>query len=77
MLDIKSTEPWRGRTFLISTRNIKLLNYCDRVIFMNNGAITYNGDCERFMQTEIYEDYTRLAPKRNQEIENLTQPVVS
>jgi ABC-type multidrug transport system ATPase subunit len=39
-------EPWTSRTFLISTNNTKLLEFVDRVIFVDKGNILFKGTYE-------------------------------
>ena len=39
-------DPWKEKTFILSTNNTKLLEFVDRVIYIENGSIRYFGSFE-------------------------------
>ena len=69
---IKTEEFWSEKTFILSTNNPRLLDSCKRVIFIENGVITYNGDTEGFKNMHQYQEMIlqqEQEEKKNRNIE--------
>lgn len=56
MESIKNDDFWNKRTFVMSTNNLGLLKYADRVIFMENGKIVAIDTPEKIIKLKEYSD---------------------
>lgn len=43
----------KDKTFIITANNYKVLDYADRVVFMEHGRILFNGSVEEFKKSKI------------------------
>lgn len=43
----------KDKTFIITANNYKVLEYADRVIFLERGSITFNGTVQQFKNSNI------------------------
>ena len=59
LTNISQRSPWNTKTYVISTRSFKMLEFVDRVIYMKKGQITFSGSFEEFQKTQDYENYLR------------------
>ena len=53
MKEITNSRIWREKTFLITTNNLNLLDYCDRVIVMSLGRVDFYGSTEEFREESL------------------------
>jgi ABC-type multidrug transport system fused ATPase/permease subunit len=51
---INNEDPWKEKSFVISTNKVKFLEYCDKVLFMKNGEIIFDGVPEEFKKSKEY-----------------------
>ena len=56
MEGIKSKPIWREKTFVISTNNIKMFDYADKVAFMRNGNVEFFGKYEDMLEVDYIRD---------------------
>ena len=56
---ITSTEPWIERTFLVTSRDLRLLDHFQRVLFMEKGRIVFDGSTEDYKMSEWYRGYSQ------------------
>ena len=61
-------KPWDERTFVLSTNNTKLLDFVDRVIFMDRGQISFNGTPEEFRNNPSFQSYLKDSAEENKEV---------
>ena len=53
MKHISTVAPWNHRTFVITTSNLRVLDFCNRVIFIDKGRIAFNGPVNEIRQTNL------------------------
>lgn len=46
-----------GHSFLVTTQRYSFLDHCDRILFLNNGEIEFNGKLEEFKKNEDYRKF--------------------
>ena len=51
---LKKDELWKDRTYVIASNESKLLQHVDRVIYMQEGRMEFEGSVEDFLKTNIY-----------------------
>ena len=51
MEGIRSREAWKGKTFIISTNNIKMFDYADKIAILEEGCMEFFGTREEMMQS--------------------------
>ena len=49
MEGIREGEEMKGKTFIISTNNIKMFDYADKIVFMVDGRVDFFGTYEQMM----------------------------
>ena len=58
--EFKNNEFWKGKTLILASTDLSLVDSSDQIVFMNNGAIMHDGTPSSFKKTE---DYTELVGK--------------
>lgn len=46
-----------GHTFIVTTQRYSFLNHVDRILFLNEGKIEFNGSYQDFLKIEKYQDF--------------------
>jgi ABC-type multidrug transport system fused ATPase/permease subunit len=64
---------WAGRARVLATHRLSVLPLCDRVLFLEDGAITLQGTYDQLLErSEVFRDFVRREAVRKKEA---TQPV--
>ena len=58
---------WSQKTYIISTRKISVLKKMDKVIFMEDGKITFFGPFEQLKDKKEFIEYAQEEEENNQE----------
>ena len=66
MEGIKNSE-WRQKTYVITTNKLKMLEYADKVVYMEKGSMSFNGSVEEFKQSSMYENLQEIFKKSTEE----------
>ena len=56
MTNIRNNRHWRSKTFVISTNNIKMFDYADKVVFIKKGNIEFFGKYNDMMKVPHIRD---------------------
>ena len=54
MKNIKTDAHWSAKTFVIATNRLKMINYADKVVHMNEGRVEFFGTPDAYLETEQY-----------------------
>ena len=52
MEQIRKNKAWDGKTFIISTNNIKMFDYADKIVFVGKGKVEFFGEYEEMMRVD-------------------------
>ena len=66
MNTIREDDHYKERTFIFSTNNLKLVEFCDKVIFMEKGKIAFFGTPEQLKDTFEYKEMMISAQKERE-----------
>ena len=66
MEGIRSKPLWKDKTYIISTRSFKMLEYADRVIYMEKGKITFFGKLADLKKRPEFKEYMQEQQKKEQ-----------
>ena len=58
---IRSDSQWRDRTFIVATKKVGALKHFDRVIFMANGSIIFQGSFDELKEIKEFEEFLKIA----------------
>lgn len=61
--EITNGKNWTDKTFIISTNNMRFLEYVDRILYLENGRIHFNGDYNQFSQHPRFSSFTNKEDK--------------
>ena len=56
MTSITQDPKWNQITYLITTNNATILKFVNRVFYMSEGVLAFDGTVEEFRKTSIFND---------------------
>ena len=59
--NIRSHPKWRDKTFIVATKKVGALKYFDRVIFMINGSICFQGTFKELKKVREFQEFMKIA----------------
>ena len=59
MNKICRTEPWKSKTVVYTTRDLRMVEYCDKVIYVEDGVIRFFGEPDELEGSSVGLDLNR------------------
>ena len=66
MENIRNNEYWNQKTFVITTNNLKMIDYADKIIHTHKGKVQFYGLPEEYKKTEPYRMLSFEAVKKQE-----------
>ena len=64
---------WKDKTFIVATKKVGALKYFDRIVFMLNGSICYQGSFENLQKVKEFQDFMKIASSQRAGEKSLDQ----
>ena len=71
--NIRSHPKWRDKTFIVATKKVGALKYFDRVIFMINGSICFQGTFKELKKVREFQEFMKIANSQSPNEKSLDQ----
>ena len=59
-MDALEASDWKDKTYVITTNKLKMLEYVDRVVYVEKGRIIFQGDVVKFKETELFTEMEKI-----------------
>ena len=75
--NIRSYPQWKDKTFIVATKKVGALKYFDKVIFMVNGSIFFQGSFEELINIREFQDFIKVinATKAEKSLDEINELV--
>ena len=71
--NIVNHPKWKDKTFIVATKKVGALKYFDKVVFMLNGLICFQGSFEELKNIKEFQDFMKIANSQSPEEKSLDQ----